>query len=121
VNHQAPQSRDETDEQEFPCISHAMVTWWLSHSEKCEFVSWDDYSKYMVKNVPNHQPVTTFEPQEVPPSRPCSHAAVRSHQQTPLDKASSWASVGANFQAAKNGVSTCFQRPERGWVNLSDF
>jgi hypothetical protein len=28
---------------------------------------------------------------------------------------------GGQFQAAKNGVSTCFQRPERGWINLSDF
>ena len=25
--------------------------------EKYEFVSWDDYSQYMEKNVPNHQPV----------------------------------------------------------------
>ena len=26
-------------------------------SKKYEFVSWDDYSQYMEKHVPNHQPV----------------------------------------------------------------
>jgi len=32
--------------------------WWYTYpSEKYEFVSWDDYSQYMEKNVPNHQPV----------------------------------------------------------------
>ena len=35
--------------------------WWYTYpSEKCEFVSWDDYSPYMENHkihVPNHQPV----------------------------------------------------------------
>ena len=35
--------------------------WWYTYpSEKYEFVSWDDYSQYILENkshVPNHQPV----------------------------------------------------------------
>jgi len=32
--------------------------WYTYPSEKCEFVSWDDYSQYMENksHVPNHQP-----------------------------------------------------------------
>ena len=34
-----------------------MTGWWYTYpSEKYEFVNWNDYSQYMEKHVPNHQP-----------------------------------------------------------------
>jgi len=39
-------------------ISKFLAGWWYTYpSEKYEFVNWDDYSQYMEKHVPNHQPV----------------------------------------------------------------
>ena len=42
-------------------MEHEHLVGGLNSSEKYEFVKWDEYSPYMEKNVPNHQPAIYSE------------------------------------------------------------